>query len=72
MDGLVTHEFFVELADTVTPDFYSFLDLGDFQIVSASPERFLQVRNGEVEARPIKGTRRRDRGGLPPSWWKRA
>ena len=31
MDGLVTHEFFIELADTVTPDFYSFLDLGDFQ-----------------------------------------
>ena len=31
VDGLVTHEFFVELADTVTPDFYSFLDLGDFQ-----------------------------------------
>jgi fructan beta-fructosidase len=31
VDGLVTHEFFIELADTVTPDFYSFLDLGDFQ-----------------------------------------
>jgi fructan beta-fructosidase len=31
VDGLVTHEFFVELADTVTPDFYSFLDLTNFQ-----------------------------------------
>lgn len=31
VDGLVTHEFFIELADTVTPDFYSFLDLGDVQ-----------------------------------------
>jgi para-aminobenzoate synthetase component 1 len=28
-------------------------------IVSASPERFVQVQNGEVEARPIKGTRPR-------------
>jgi para-aminobenzoate synthetase component 1 len=33
--------------------------LGEFQIASASPERFLQVRGGAVEARPIKGTRRR-------------
>ncbi len=41
--------------------FAGYFDLGDFQIVSASPERFLQVRGGEVEARPIKGTRRRSR-----------
>jgi para-aminobenzoate synthetase component 1 len=39
--------------------FAAYFDLGDFQIVSASPERFLQVRSGQVEARPIKGTRRR-------------
>jgi para-aminobenzoate synthetase component 1 len=32
---------------------------GMFGIASASPERFLQVENGEVEARPIKGTRPR-------------
>lgn len=29
------------------------------QIVSASPERFFSVRDGIVESRPIKGTRRR-------------
>lgn len=39
--------------------FAAYFDLGDFQIVSASPERFLKVRGDEVEARPIKGTRRR-------------
>ena len=39
--------------------FGGYFDLGAFQIASASPERFLQVRGGEVEARPIKGTRRR-------------
>ena len=33
--------------------------LGHFQIVSASPERYLNVGDGEVEARPIKGTRQR-------------
>jgi para-aminobenzoate synthetase component 1 len=39
--------------------FAGYFDLGTFQIVSASPERFLQVRDGQVEARPIKGTRQR-------------
>jgi para-aminobenzoate synthetase component 1 len=39
--------------------FSAYFDLGDFQILSASPERFLRVSNGEVETRPIKGTRPR-------------
>jgi para-aminobenzoate synthetase component 1 len=39
--------------------FAGYFDVGDFQIVSASPERFLRVRDGQVEARPIKGTRQR-------------
>ena len=34
----------------------------DWAIVSASPERFLCVQDGEVETRPIKGTRQRKRG----------
>ena len=37
--------------------FAAYFDLGEFQIASASPERFLQVVDGQVEARPIKGTR---------------
>ena len=39
--------------------FAGYFDLGDFQIASASPERFLHVCNGWVETRPIKGTRPR-------------
>ena len=39
--------------------FAGYLDLGDSQIVSASPERFIQVRDRWIETRPIKGTRRR-------------
>lgn len=39
--------------------FAAYFDLGDFQIVSASPERFVSVHNGHVETRPIKGTRQR-------------
>ena len=39
--------------------FAAYFDAGQFQVASASPERFLQVRGGEVETRPIKGTRPR-------------
>ena len=37
----------------------AFLDLGDHAVISASPERFLELRGDRVETRPIKGTRRR-------------
>jgi para-aminobenzoate synthetase component 1 len=43
--------------------FAAFLRHGDVAIVSASPERFLQLRQGHVETRPIKGTR--PRGATP-------
>ena len=39
--------------------FAGYFDLGDFQVLSASPERFLKVVDRSVETRPIKGTRRR-------------
>ncbi len=42
--------------------FAGYFDAGDFQVLSASPERFVQVSpGGEVETRPIKGTRPRGR-----------
>jgi para-aminobenzoate synthetase component 1 len=45
---------------TVNPaPFAAFLDHGDLVVASASPERFLRVEGGQVEARPIKGTRPR-------------
>jgi para-aminobenzoate synthetase component 1 len=40
----------------------AYLDAGAFQIVSASPEMFVTVRDGLIQTKPIKGTRRR----LPP------
>jgi para-aminobenzoate synthetase component 1 len=42
--------------------FAAYFDLGEFQIVSASPERFLRLQAGHVETRPIKGTRPRVTG----------
>lgn len=37
--------------------FSAFLNLPHVQVLCASPERFLRVRQGHVETRPIKGTR---------------
>lgn len=39
--------------------FAAFMDFGDYQIVSSSPERLLRVKEGIIETRPIAGTRPR-------------
>lgn len=39
--------------------FAGYLNLGDAWILSHSPERFLHLQDGQVESRPIKGTRPR-------------
>jgi para-aminobenzoate synthetase component 1 len=39
--------------------FAGYLDGGDWQVASASPERFVSVDDGRVQTRPIKGTRAR-------------
>ncbi|PKL49678.1 MAG: aminodeoxychorismate synthase, component I [Planctomycetes bacterium HGW-Planctomycetes-1] len=42
------------------PSPYSaFIDAGDYQIVSASPELFININNGTITTCPIKGTRPR-------------
>ncbi len=41
--------------------FAAFMDFGDYQIVSSSPERLLRVNNRIIETRPIAGTRPRGR-----------
>ena len=39
--------------------FAAFIDFGDYQIVSSSPERLLKVKDRVIETRPIAGTRPR-------------
>ncbi len=39
--------------------FASYMNFGDFQLSSASPERFLCVHSKQVETKPVKGTRPR-------------
>ncbi len=43
----------------------AYLDAGGFQIVSASPEMFVTVRDGLIRTKPIKGTRPRLDGSHP-------
>lgn len=44
--------------------FAAFLEFGDTALLSSSPERFLQLRDGKVETRPIKGTRPRGKNAV--------
>ncbi len=43
--------------------FAAYLDFGDLQLVSSSPERLVRLRDGIADTRPIAGTRRRGKDG---------
>ena len=47
--------------------FSAYLNFPEVQILSSSPERFLKVHQGQVETKPIKGTRARK--AYPASDW---
>jgi para-aminobenzoate synthetase component I len=54
-------ELYAKLRQRNPAPFAGYFDLGPHAIISASPERFLRVQDGEVVTRPIKGTRPRGR-----------
>jgi para-aminobenzoate synthetase component 1 len=56
-----TFALFRELFARNPAPFFAFIQGGDHQIVSTSPERFLVRTGNRVETRPIKGTRPRGR-----------
>ena len=53
-------ELFQRLAAASPAPFAAYLDCGDFQIASSSPELFLRLSESHILTRPIKGTRPRD------------
>lgn len=44
---------FYDLRENNPSPFGGYMDYGDFQIVCASPERFLKMKKGHVNTRPI-------------------
>jgi para-aminobenzoate synthetase component 1 len=52
-------EFFQRLASVSPAPFSAYLDCGEFQIASSSPELFLRLSGPHILTRPIKGTRPR-------------
>ena len=53
-------DLFRRLTDVSPAPFSAFLDCGDFQLASSSPELFLRLSGPHIQTRPIKGTRPRD------------
>ena len=53
--------FYRRLCRAQRTDFSAFLDVGRFQILSASPELFFSLKDGVLTARPMKGTALRGR-----------
>lgn len=53
------YELYKKLRAINPASFAAYLNFSPIKLLSASPERFLQLHNGYIETRPIKGTRRR-------------
>ncbi len=51
--------FFIDLNKQAKAPFSACMKLGNYYVLSASPERFLQCSNGTLVSQPIKGTRPR-------------
>lgn len=49
-------ELYLTLRETNPAPFAAYLDIGEAQILSSSPERFLRLSGRHVQTRPIKGT----------------
>jgi para-aminobenzoate synthetase / 4-amino-4-deoxychorismate lyase len=53
--------YFLALQDSHPVPYAAYLNLGEIQVLSLSPELFLRRRGPAVESRPMKGTRQRGR-----------
>jgi para-aminobenzoate synthetase component 1 len=52
-------EIYIRLREISPSNFSAYLDCGDYQILSSSPERFLKLKDRIVITSPMKGTRPR-------------
>ena len=54
-----SNELYRALRNFSPSSFSGYLNCGNFQILSSSPEQFLRLKNGVIQTRPMKGTRPR-------------
>lgn len=69
--GIQPLEIFRNLRRFSPSCFSSYFDAGLYQILSSSPERFLCLKNGMAQTRPMKGTRPRSMSREEDRDWKR-
>lgn len=50
---------FLKIIESNPVDYLAYIEGDSFEILSASPERFVKIQNGNIETCPIKGTRPR-------------
>lgn len=62
LDRVQAWAFFERLRHLSPSPFSAYLNFGDLQIVSSSPESFLRMSGRRISTRPIKGTRPRKAG----------
>ena len=61
--GLAPRSLFANIIEQNPVDFLAYIEGDGFEILSASPERFIKISDKQIETCPIKGTR--PRGGTP-------
>ncbi len=61
-------ELYLELRAVNPAPFAAYIEMDGTEILSASPERFLRMRDRHIETRPIKGTRLRSPHPLVDLW----
>ena len=54
-----SRSFFEKLAEAQSSNYSAYLDIGDYSIVSASPELFFQLKDQKIKTKPMKGTIKR-------------
>jgi para-aminobenzoate synthetase component 1 len=62
--NLTAKELFVKVAKANPVDFLAYLEGDGFEIISASPERFVKIDKCKIETCPVKGTRPRGKNKI--------
>lgn len=57
--NLSPRELFLRTAKTNPVDHLAYIEGDDFEVLSASPERFIKIEKQKIETQPVKGTRPR-------------